>query len=78
MQRFPVPQGENKASPAIEQVGPKVRVRPPQPQQEPRMVVPGLKPTSKRFIKENPPVFGGTGDPAVADEWISIMEKIFF
>ena len=32
MQRFLVPQGENKAGPAVEQVGPEVRVQPPQPQ----------------------------------------------
>ena len=32
MQRFSVPQGENKAGPTGEQVGPEVRVQPPQPQ----------------------------------------------
>ena len=45
MQRFP-PQGENRAGPAIEQIGPEVRVQPPQPQEEPRVVAPGLKPAS--------------------------------
>ena len=35
MQRFTVPQGENRAGPAAEQMGPEVRVQPPQPQQEP-------------------------------------------
>ena len=32
MQRFPVPQGENRAGPAVEQMGPEVRVPLPQPQ----------------------------------------------
>ena len=32
MQRFPVPQGENKTSPTGEQIGPEVRVQPPQSQ----------------------------------------------
>ena len=31
MQRFPVPQGENKVGPIVEQMGPEVRVQPPQP-----------------------------------------------
>ena len=31
MQRFPVPQGENRAGPAVEQIGPEIRVQPPQP-----------------------------------------------
>ena len=68
MQRFPVSQGENRASPAAEQMGPEVRVPPPQPLQEPRVVAPGLKPASERFIKRNPLVFKGTIDPAVAKE----------
>ena len=33
IQRFSVPQGENRAGPMVEQVGPEVRVQPPQPQQ---------------------------------------------
>ena len=32
MQRFLVPQDENRAGPAVEQIGPKVRAPPPQPQ----------------------------------------------
>ena len=28
-------------------------------------------------MKKNPPVFEGTIDPAVAEEWISMIEKIF-
>ena len=36
MQRFPVPQGENRVVPAAEQMGLEVRVPPPQPQQLPR------------------------------------------
>ena len=28
-------------------------------------------------MKRNPPVFEGTMDPTVAEEWISIIEKIF-
>ena len=35
MQRFPVQQGEDRAGPAVEQVGPEVGAQPPQPQQEP-------------------------------------------
>ena len=58
-------------------MGPEVRVLPPQPQQEPRAVAPGLKPASERFMKRNPPVFGGTVDPTVAEEWVSMTEKIF-
>ena len=41
------------------------------------MVAPGLKPASERFMKRKPPVFEGTIDPAVAEEWIGIIEKIF-
>ena len=28
-------------------------------------------------MKRNPPVFEGTVDPAVAEEWVSMVEKIF-
>ena len=56
---------------------PEVRVPLPQPQQEPRAVATGLKPASERFMKRNPPVFEGTVDPAVAEEWISMIQKIF-
>ena len=35
IQRFLVRQGEDRAGPAIEQVGPEVKAQPPQPQQEP-------------------------------------------
>ena len=28
-------------------------------------------------MKRNPPVFKGTVDPAVAEEWVSMIEKIF-
>ena len=31
MHRLPVPQCENRAGPAVEQVGPEIRVQPPQP-----------------------------------------------
>ena len=41
------------------------------------MVAPGLKPTSERFMKRNPLVFDGTVDPAVAEEWVSTIKKIF-
>ena len=77
MQRFPVPQGENGAGPAVEQIGPEVRVPHPQPRHEPRAVALGLKPASERFMNRNPLVFEGTVDPVVAEEWISMMEKIF-
>ena len=77
MQRFPVPQGENRAGPAVEQMGPKVRVQPSQPQQESQAVAPGLKPTSERFMKRNPLVFEGIVDPIVAEEQVSMIEKIF-
>ena len=66
MQRFQVPQGENRAGPTAKQMRPEVRVPPPQPQQKPRAVAPGLKPAFERFMKRNPPVFEGTVDPAVA------------
>ena len=68
MQRFSVPQGENRVCPAVEQMGPKVRVQPPQPQQELRAVAPGLKLASERFMKKNAPMFKGTIDPVVAEE----------
>ena len=77
MQRFLVPQGENRAGPTVEQVGPEVREQPPQPQQEQRAVAQGLKPASKRFMKRNHLVFEGAVDPVVAEEWISMIEKIF-
>ena len=28
-------------------------------------------------MKRNPPVFEGTVDPTVAEEWISMIEKVF-
>ena len=77
MQRFPIPQGENRASPVSEQMGPEVRVPTPQPQQEPQAVAPGLKPASERVMKRNSPVFEGIIDPAVVEEWVSMIEKIF-
>ena len=77
MQRFPVPQGENRVGLIVEQVGLEVRVQPPQPQQELQIVAPGLKPASKRFMKRNPPIFEGTVDPTVVEEWVSMVEKIF-
>ena len=77
MQRFPVPEGEHRAGPTTEKMGPEVRVPPPQPQHEPRAVAPGLKLTSERFMKRNPPIFEGAVDPAVAEEWVSMIEKIF-
>ena len=43
MQRIPVPQGENRVGPVVEQMGPEVRVQPPQPQQESQAIVYGLK-----------------------------------
>ena len=58
-------------------MGLEVRVQPPQPQQEPRVVAPRLKPASERFMKRNPPVFEGTVDPAMAEEGVSMIEKIF-
>ena len=66
-----------RAGPAVEPMGPKVRVQPPQPEQEPRAVAPGLKPASEMFMKKNPLVFEGIVDPAVAEEWVSMIEKIF-
>ena len=52
-------------------------MQPPQPQQAPRVVVPRLKPVSEKFMKRNPQVFEGTIEPTVAEEWISMIEKIF-
>lgn len=36
-----------------------------------------LKPISERFRKQNPPVFNGEADPYLAEEWMSMLEKIF-
>ena len=72
MQRFLVQQGEDRAGPVVEQIGPEVGAQPPQPQQEPQVLAPGLKPASERFMKRNPPVFEGTVDPVVAEEWVQI------
>ena len=77
IQRFPVQQGEDRACPAVEQVGPEVRAQPTPPQQEPRALALGLKLASERFMKRNPLVFEGTVDPTVAEEWVSMIEKIF-
>ena len=63
MLRFSVPQGENIVGPAIEQMGPKVRVRPPW---KPWAVATGMQPVSERFRKRNPLVFEGAINPAVA------------
>ena len=77
MQRFSVLQGENMASPVVEQVGPDIRIKPPQPQKELRAVAPWLKPSSERFMKRNPSVFKGTVGPTVREEWVSTIQKIF-
>ena len=77
MHRFPVPQGENRVGPAVEQVRPDVRVQPPQPLQELGAVALGLKPALERFMKRNPLVFEGTIDLIVAEEWVNMVEKIF-
>ena len=37
----------------------------------------GLKPASERFMKRNRLVFEGTVYPPVAEEWVSMIEKIF-
>ena len=76
IQRLSVTSGENRAGPAVEQVGPEVSVQPPQPRQEPRALTPGLKLASERFMKKNPLVFQGTVELAVDEEWISMIEKI--
>ena len=47
IQRFPVPQGENRAGPVVERIGPEVKVPHPRHQQEPQAVAPGLKPASE-------------------------------
>ena len=77
IQRLSVPHGEKRAGPIIEQMRQEIRVQPPQPQQEPWAVAHGLKPTSERFMKRNPSVFEGTVDPVVAEELVSMVEKIF-
>ena len=77
IQRFPVPQDENRASPIVEQMGSEVRVQPPQPQQELQADATGSKLACERFMKRNPPVFEGTVYPAVAKKWVSMIEKIF-
>ena len=77
MQRFPVQQGEDRVGPAVEQVGPEVGAQPPQLQQEPWVLAPGLKPASEQFMKRNVLVFEGTVNPIVAEEWVSMIEKIF-
>ena len=56
------------------QQGPQVGV---ELQPQPQAVALGLKLSSKRFMKRNPLVFEGTVYPAVAKEWVSMMEKIF-
>ena len=61
----------------VEQVEPEVRAQPPQPQQVPRAITPGLKPASERFMKRNPQVLEGTVDPGVVEECISMIKKIF-
>ncbi|XP_062075534.1 uncharacterized protein LOC133779608 [Humulus lupulus] len=35
------------------------------------------KPISKRFSRRNPPVFEGTSDPLMTEEWVSVLERIF-
>ena len=58
-------------------MGPEIRVQPPHPQQEPQAVAYRLKATFERFMKRNPPVFEGTIDPTVAEEWVSMVKNIF-
>ena len=64
------------AGPAVEPARPEIRVQLLQPQQEPWVVGHRLKPTSERFMKMNPLVFEGTVDPAVVEEWVSMIERM--
>ena len=54
-----------------------IRVQPPQLQQERRAVVHGLKLASERFMKKKPSIFEGIVDLVVAEEWVSMIQKIF-
>ena len=44
-------------------------MRPPPP--------PPRRRVEETFLKQNPPVFDGMGDPANAETWIRSMERIF-
>ena len=54
-----------------------IRVQPPQLQQERWVVEHRLKSAFERFMKRKPLVFEGIEDPTVADECISMIQKIF-
>ncbi|XP_057807569.1 uncharacterized protein LOC131022138 [Salvia miltiorrhiza] len=53
----------------------------PENEEEPREPTPPPPPQDRRveelFLRQNPPTFAGTGDPAEMEEWIHAMERIF-
>ncbi|XP_057790989.1 uncharacterized protein LOC131008107 [Salvia miltiorrhiza] len=58
------------------------RRRPRDQEEEEREVTPPPPPPQERrieelFLRQNPPIFDGKGDPSVTEEWIRSMERIF-
>ncbi|XP_057779901.1 uncharacterized protein LOC130998501 [Salvia miltiorrhiza] len=53
----------------------------PENEEEPREPTPPPPPQDRRveelFLRQNPPTFVGTGDPAEMEDWIRAMERIF-
>ena len=54
---------------------------PPSPVPPPSPPPPPPQPQDRRveemFLRQNPPVFNGLGDPTVAETWIRALERIF-
>ena len=71
-QNYEVPPATNEE----QNLGPQVIIEQPvQPVEAPRAA--RAKPISERFGNQNPPIFEGSSDPSMAEEWISILERIF-
>ena len=80
--RLPMPPNNaqnNEVPPANNEeqnLGPQVIIEQPvQTVEAPRAA--RAKPISKRFGNQNPPIFEGSSDPSMAEEWIIILERIF-
>ncbi|XP_062118780.1 uncharacterized protein LOC133832455 [Humulus lupulus] len=81
LQRLPAAPANNQNEPEVV-AAEVVHQDPPagEARDEPQVEAPRVaqqKPISELFSRQNPPTFEGTTDPVVAEEWISILERIF-
>ena len=75
-QQFQAPAQQEQA--AQPQERPEVPVAAANPHQEAQPVAPVVaEPVYERFRRQKPPMFDGTPDPAVAEDWIKRLQQIF-